>query len=477
MKINYLLLFIYLCLITISCLSIYMFLSYPMAKVEEIIYQINAPIGKLSYVIILPIIEKFIFPFFMEWLFVYIVEIKKNIAIRIFIVFLYSLPIALIFYYYDISYCVKMYTESNCFIEEKYKSPKDVDIKFEHKRNLIHIYLESMENTYSCKKYGGAFDDNRIPNLTELSIKNINFGCNSLNGPYSVFGTTWTMGSTFSTESGLPLKTIINDINSVASDNYFNSIITLGDILKDNGYINVVMTGTDSNFAAAKSFFLNHGYTFVFDLYEAYKENIIPSGYSVWWGFEDEKLFSWAKSKILELNRSGKPFNFTLFTMDTHFEDGYVCNNCEKNFSDQYSNVIYCSDKQVYCFVDWLKSQSFFENTTIVIHGDHLTMDSDYLKDIDNLYMRKNYFTIINPEKDRSFNGFVSREYSTLDLFPTIISAIGGKIDGDSLGLGKNLFSDKKTLVEEIGLKKLNDNLLKKSFFMEKLNDLETEVL
>ena len=39
----------------------------------------------------------------------------------------------------------------------------------EQKRNLIYLYLESMESTYADKASGGAFDKNYIPELTQLA--------------------------------------------------------------------------------------------------------------------------------------------------------------------------------------------------------------------------------------------------------------------------------------------------------------------
>ena len=35
------------------------------------------------------------------------------------------------------------------------------------------------------------------------------------------------------------------------------------------------------------------------------------------------------------------------------------------------------------------------------------------------------------------------------DTYPTVVSALGGNIKGDRLGLGVNLFSSEKTLAEE----------------------------
>lgn len=66
------------------------------------------------------------------------------------------------------------------FIETNYADPAETEIVFpEKKRNLIYIYLESMETTYSDKEDGGAFDKNIIPELTELAQENECFSGNS----------------------------------------------------------------------------------------------------------------------------------------------------------------------------------------------------------------------------------------------------------------------------------------------------------
>ena len=39
--------------------------------------------------------------------------------------------------------------------EEHYVDPQNVELEFKEKRNLIHIYLESVENTYLSKEDGG----------------------------------------------------------------------------------------------------------------------------------------------------------------------------------------------------------------------------------------------------------------------------------------------------------------------------------
>ena len=50
-------------------------------------------------------------------------------------------------------------------------------------------------------------------------------------------------------------------------------------------------------------------------------------------------------------------------------------------------------------------------------------------------------------------------------MYPTMLSAMGASIEGNRLGLGTNLFSDKKTIMEEIGFNELNNEVQKTSRF------------
>ncbi len=83
-------------------------------------------------------------------------------------------------------------------------------------------------------------------------------------------------------------------------------------------------------------------------------------------------------------------------------------------------------------FVKWIQEQDFYENTTIVISGDHPTMDSDFCEDVDESYGRKVYTAYINSVVASTGE---KREYTTLDDFPTTLAALGVQIEGDRLAL------------------------------------------
>ena len=362
------------------------------------------------------------------------------------------------------------------FIEANYADPENTDLEFpEQKRNLIYIYLESMETTYADENNGGAFTENYIPELTKLAQENEDFSgeTTDLNGGYAVAGTTWTMAGMFAQTAGLPLKTGINGNYMDTQEHFFPGIITLGDILKEQGYSQTLLIGSKAEFGGRKLYFSEHGDYFMEDYDYAIENSKIPSDYKVWWGYEDEKLFEFAKEKCTELSRQEEPFNLTMLTVDTHFEDGYMCEKCPNDYGNQYANVMACSSKQVYEFIEWVKQQPFYDNTTIVLSGDHLTMDSDFCVKVDEegKYDRRTYTAYINSAVNPVNNK--KRTYTTMDNFPTTLAAMGVKIEGNRLGLGTNLFSEELTLMESVGEEMLGVELRKKSEFVEKVSGVD----
>ena len=385
-------------------------------------------------------------------------------------------------------YLVSQKKESH-FIEQNYVDPRTTKITFpDKKRNLIYIYLESMESTFASKGDGGGLDFNCIPELTTLAEENTNFSdSDKLGGGYPAYGGTWTMAGIFSQTSGIPIKNSeqTDDVNATLAEQYsFSSQArNLEDILADEGYNQCFMIGSDATFGGRRAYFESHGkgQTEICDYNTAKENGQIPEDYYVWWGYEDQKLFANAQEKLTELSSKDEPFNFTMLTVDTHFEDGYVCEQCQNEFGDnQYANVMACSSRQVDAFVKWIQQQPFYENTTIVISGDHLTMDSDFCNDVSEDYERSVYNVFINlPEGlDTSFEKTHNREFATLDMFPTTLAAMGVTIEGDRLALGVNLFSDEQTLTEQYGRKGLDKELMKKSKFYDMLiNDVDIDAL
>ena len=374
----------------------------------------------------------------------------------------------------DISGYMANQGEVSTFIDDNYVDPRNVELTFpEQKRNLIYIFLESMEDTYGDTENGGGFEENVIPELTSLARKNEDFSGKdtTLNGGYCMPGATWTMGAMFGQTSGLPLNISIDGNAMDTQEKFFPEIITIGDILESAGYTQTLMMGSDATFGGRRNYFSQHGNYNIKDYNYAIEQGWIPEDYKVWWGYEDQKLFTYAKKELQELASGDQPFNLTLLTVDTHFEDGYPCKICSDTYGDnQYANVMACSSRQVSEFVKWIQQQDFYSNTTIVVTGDHLTMDSDFCDGVDDNYKRKVYTAYINAD---ATSVSAKREYTTYDNFPTTLAALGVQIEGDRLGLGTNLFSSIQTLVERYGYETEQKELQKKSDLIDKLAEID----
>lgn len=359
---------------------------------------------------------------------------------------------------------VLMQFSDSSFINDHFVDSKTTKVTFPaQKRNLIYIYLESMENTYFSKDQGGAQEVDLASEIYSLAESNINFSnTNKVGGAFQAPATGWTVAGMVAQTSGLPLK-LPFDSNTYSYDTYLPGVKNLGDILNENGYKQVLLLGSDAEFAGRKTYFQEHGNYDMFDYYSAINSGKIPKDYHVWWGYEDEKLFEYAKEQLKELSQSSAPFNLTFLTADTHHPEGYVCQLCENEHDSQFANVISCSSRQVSNFVKWVQQQDFYKNTTIVIAGDHLSMNTSFFTDLDDSYERTTMNIIINSPVKPAKTKY--RDFCTFDMFPTTLASLGASIDGNRLGLGTNLFSETPTLAETVGKDTLNEELEKRSSF------------
>lgn len=377
-------------------------------------------------------------------------------------------------YNYDIYGYINNMIQDTDLYEKYYVDPRTANISFENgKRNIIHLYLESVENTYASNEDGGAEEINYIPELSKLATENINFSnTDSMGGSHTIDGTQWTIASQVSQNMGIPLNLSIKSKKYDNTTEFLPGGYSLGEVLEANGYVNEFMCGSDADFGGTSNFYKQHGNYIIRD-YKSFKENgDIDKDYFVFWGIEDAKLFEFAKEDITKLSSGDKPFNMEITTIDTHTPDGYLCDLCKKDHKNQYANVIECQSRQVNDFINWCKTQSWYENTTIVITGDHNSMSEKFFEGIDSSYVRTPYNCFINSVVEPT--NVNNRLFSTIDMYPTMLAAMGATIEGDRLGLGTNLFSNKKTLIEEIGFKALNNEVQKTSkFYNNKIIGLE----
>lgn len=363
----------------------------------------------------------------------------------------------------DIKEYIESQTHDSSFIASEYVKPEKTNIELpEEKRNLIYIFLESMETTYYSMQDGGLSQYDLIPEISKLAKEETNFSdTDKLGGAYTLYGTTWTVGAMTAQTAGVPLKLSIEDNAMGEYSTFLGGAYSIGQVLQKNGYHNYLLLGSDATFGGRRNLFEQHGNYEIWDFESARNESKVDE--KIWWGYTDDQLFEYAKEKVAYLAEQDEPFNFTMLTADTHFPDGYRCKDCPNKWDEQYKDVISCSSKKVGDFIKWLQKQDYYDNTTIVIAGDHLTMQSNFFELEDGQdYQKKVVNLIINPAVEAENT---NRIYSTMDLYPTTLAALGANIEGNKLGLGTNLFSNEETLIEKYGVEYVNNELMKISRF------------
>lgn len=369
-----------------------------------------------------------------------------------------------------IEFIINQFLKTDLY-EKYYVDGRKVNIIFpKKKRNLIMLYVESLETTYTSKENGGNYNEDLIEEISTLAKDNINFShTDKLGGAYVVAGTGWTTGGLVAQSSGVSLCVPLNCSSFSENSDFLPGAYTLGDVLGKEGYNQELLIGSEAVFGGRKFYYDKHGNFKIFDLNEVYRLKKIPEDYRVFWGYEDEKLFEYAKEEVTSLASLDKPFHLTMLTVDTHHPYGYKDRHYQDEYPERLSNIIRGNSKKVGEFIDWLKQQSFYKDTTILISGDHVSMAAEYIQHTyDKNYERTIIHAILNSQVDTKH--CKNRKLTSFDIYPTILAALGVHVEGDKLGLGVNLFSEHKTLAEEIGVKQLDEELRKQSlYFKEKI--------
>ncbi len=322
---------------------------------------------------------------------------------------------------------------------EIYEPP--VIVSEEKSKNLLLIYLESMEATYDDPVFGDTFSD-----LLELSEQGLR-----LNGVDQIQDTGWTIAGMVASQCGIPLLgyglVMKNRLKNI--DSFLPDAKCLGTELSSRGYQTSYLGGADLNFAAKGRFLKTHGYDTTIGMQDIPIEH--ESQMSEW-GIHDDYLFDLALTELKRLNSQDAPYLFSILTLGGHSPAGYPAPSCDELIEnsetmDRLLLSISCTAALTQTFIIKAQSEGLLENTTVVILSDHLAMKNtqyDLLTQRD----RENFVLIIDLDIQPGEKDITG---SMMDLYPTILDAIGLPSTNHSAGLGVSLLSDSDTLLTQYG--------------------------
>ena len=251
-----------------------------------------------------------------------------------------------------------------------------------------------------------------------------------------------------------------NDFNN---KHFLDSAVCVSDILAQVGYKQAYFSNFDSKFSGMKFLMESHSVE-VMDLPYFQAQNILPKvlpkDMQGIWDLKDAELFKLAKNHLDSLDDS-QPFALYISTIDTHSTDNFWVDKASCPQSDfTYRFAISCADKIISDFVDFVQSSKFGKNTTIIILGDHLSMQQGFFPQNAKRFI---YNAFINPQftQKPTIGLTKNRELSHFDITPLILDSLG--IRAESFGLGRNPLYGATLLESEFDINGLNALLVQRN--------------
>lgn len=337
------------------------------------------------------------------------------------------------------------------YFSSHYVFPGTVKLRETKPKNLVLIYVESLESSYSNK---ALFGKDMLSSLSQLEGA-------SFAGFRQAPGTGWTIAGMVATQCGVPLKRVtVYDENTQGEvlKSFLPNATCLSDILAEHRYRNVFMGGGSPSFAGKGKFLRSHHYHEVYGEEDWLRQGV-PHDAMNGWGLFDVDLFARARRKLQDLENTKRPFSLTLLTVDTHEPRGYLSRHCAERGYAGFEGVVQCTADEVAEFVRFIKTNGYLANTNVVIVGDHLARKNPLTDKLSTL-----------PER-HIFNAFISsqslqknrEDIVHFDLLPTMLEFVGFEVRGGRLGLGYSAFNHPADIPPSARYDEMQHSLLNRS--------------
>jgi phosphoglycerol transferase len=310
-----------------------------------------------------------------------------------------------------------------------YVPPSSVAVRAHKPKNLVLIYVESLESGYSDRR---VFGEDLIAPLSRLAATRFD-------SYQQVPGTGWTIAALVATQCAVPLKRMtVFDVHTQGEvvPAFLPQATCLGDILARHGYRNVFMGGGSPAFTGKGKFLRAHHYHEVLGK-EDWQRAGVPASAMNGWGLFDDDLLARARARLDQLHASRQPFNLTLLTVTSHEPAGYLSPGCARRGYAGFDGVIRCAAADVAAFVDYAAGRGYLDDTNIVIVGDHLARRNPLSAGLDSLSERSVFNAFIGTRAPARNRG----QLVHFDLLPTILEFNGFAVEGGRLGLGYSAFN------------------------------------
>ncbi|MYL23692.1 sulfatase-like hydrolase/transferase [Halomonas alkaliantarctica] len=350
--------------------------------------------------------------------------------------------------------------DDDSWLERRYVEPS---VQAQDKPpNLLLLYLESIERTYAAPVFGDTYAD-----LEALGERGIVF-----EGVRQIDNTGWTMAGMIASQCGTPLMPagLLHDRQFEPLSAVVPGVNCLGDVLSEQGYRLSYLGGASTEFAGKGLFYKDHGFQNVYGLNELLPR-LDDEAYVNDWGLFDDTLYDFTLNEIERLEaESDAPWGVVNLSITGHAPSGYPAQRCHERQGEwDGEDILYsakCSAWLARDLVERLEAQGHLDDTVVAIVSDHLTMRVSAWNTLETLPRENTFILLGNGLEPRR----ITRDASTLDIFPTLLDALGYPADEHKAGLGVSLLeADTTTLLERYGEEEINRRLHAERALQERL--------
>ncbi|UOY89812.1 LTA synthase family protein [Bacillus glycinifermentans] len=310
-------------------------------------------------------------------------------------------------------------------------------------RNVILVSLESTQSFVLNRKLNGK---EITPYLNDLIKKSYSF-----ENVYHQTGQGKTADSEFIVDNSLyPLGR-----GAVFFTNAANKYTAMPAILKNHGYYSAVFHANNKSFWNRDIMYESLKYDKFYDVksYDVNDEN------SVGWGLKDKEFFEQTSELMKEIPQ---PFYTRLITLTNHFpfelneEDKMIDEFDSKSSTlNKYFPTVRYQDEALKRFIEKLKKDGLYENSIIVLYGDHYGISENHneamgqflgkeITPFEEVQLQRVPIVIHIPGVTDKKPKTIDTVGGQVDIRPTLLNLLG--IDSsDQIQFGNDLFSRDKT--------------------------------
>lgn len=313
-------------------------------------------------------------------------------------------------------------------------------------RHVFIIQVESLQEFTINKRINGQ---EITPNLNRLLKESAYF-----DNVYQQIGAGNTSDAEWLMHTSLYPEGMDPTVNTLKG----TEIPSLAWTLKKHGYGAATYHADDITYWSRDKLYPALGFDYV------YTSNEIPNEKEIGFGPADEVLFNFVEDQLAKQLKTHDRMYSNIITLTSHtpFEmpEEYEFLDLPENYKDTYVGNYFQSvrytDEQIGLFINELKRLDIYDESVILIFGDHSGLHGAPVTDQDKILLKEvlgHEYTMqdrfVVPVLFTAPGLFTGETYSHLggqiDLMPTLLNLLG--IEHDTQMIGHNLFHYKKNLL------------------------------